>query len=198
MTPQRAKAYVALLLLLLGAVGVNVLLLQPPGRGREIHRVDERTPLQVPETNPTTIGAVQRELQRRGYYPGPQDGAVSLMTSAAVLGFEYDAGLPLTGAPSESVLKAIIMGEASPQGSRQNWQPEPGTAAESTVREVQRALARLGYGVGNIDGRLSEETVRAIREYEMDQDLKPSGRISGPLIAKLTAPRPARNAATKP
>jgi peptidoglycan hydrolase-like protein with peptidoglycan-binding domain len=203
-TPGRAQAYVGLSSVLLAALAVNLLFMQPTGigtaqqRGRELNgRGPGEAASLVPGTplpsggqaDEETTRAVQRELHRRGYYPGPLDGGVSLLTSAAVMGCEHDGGLPLTGAPSESVLKHLLFGEVPPQGTQKDGQPVRGTPAEHVVREVQRALARLGYGVGRIDARLSEETVRAIREFEMDQGLKPSGRVSAPLILKLSQPK---------
>jgi peptidoglycan hydrolase-like protein with peptidoglycan-binding domain len=57
--------------------------------------------------------------------------------------------------------------------------------AESAIRSVQTSLARLGYKPGRVNGRLTPDTARAIREFEVDQSLPESGRISGPLVARL-------------
>ena len=57
--------------------------------------------------------AVQRELQIRGYETGGADGTPSLMTRAAIMGYEHDHALPMTGRPSQRLLKAIILGESA-------------------------------------------------------------------------------------
>jgi len=44
---------------------------------------------------------------------------------------------------------------------------------------------KLGYRPGRIDGQLTPETARAIREFEVDQTLTESGRVSGPLVVRL-------------
>jgi uncharacterized protein len=50
---------------------------------------------------------------------------------------------------------------------------------------VQRQLAARGYRPGAADGRLSAETVAAIRTFEADQGLVPKGRISAVLLDRL-------------
>ncbi len=45
----------------------------------------------------------------------------------------------------------------------------------ATVREVQDELARRGYDVGPVDGRLGPRTKAAIREYERDAGLPVDG-----------------------
>ena len=51
------------------------------------------------------------------------------------------------------------------------------------MRAVQQWLAALGYQPGRTDGRPGEETVKAIRDFEMDKGLVPArpriGRTGG-------------------
>jgi peptidoglycan hydrolase-like protein with peptidoglycan-binding domain len=134
---------------------------------------------------PETIRAVQRELQARGYEAGTADGVPGLITRAAVLAYEYDHGLPMTGEPSERLLKKILLGESQPAATPGSAGIERSAQAEQVIRTVQQSLANAGYAVGKSDGRLGEETVRAIREFETDQGLPETGRISGQLVARL-------------
>lgn len=128
--------------------------------------------------------AVQRELQIRGYETGGADGTPSLMTRAAIMGFEYDHALPMTGRPSQRLLKAILLGDgartARPVGS--NGQSNE---AADVIRSVQTSLIKAGYRPGRATGKLSPETMRAIRAFEADQALPETGRISGPLVSRL-------------
>jgi peptidoglycan hydrolase-like protein with peptidoglycan-binding domain len=126
---------------------------------------------------------VQRELKVRGYETGAVDGAASPVTRAAIMGFEFDHGLPLTGRPNQELLKYILLGGARPKAARPSAAPT--AEAEGVIRSVQTSLSRLGYKPGRIDGRLTPGTARAIREFEVDQSLPESGRISGPLVARL-------------
>ncbi|EJW11321.1 hypothetical protein A33M_3217 [Rhodovulum sp. PH10] len=63
--------------------------------------------LSPPRNHADLVTDLQRELSRRGYYDGAIDGISGSRTEAALRAFEHDAGLPVTGTPSESVLKAL-------------------------------------------------------------------------------------------
>ena len=143
---------------------------------------DAKTALPADATEVTR--AVQRELGIRGYETGGADGATSLMTRAAIMGFEYDHALSMTGRPSQRLLKAIILGDgtrtARPIGS--NGQS---SEAADVIRSVQTSLIKAGYRPGRATGKLSPETMRAIRAFEADQALPETGRISGPLVSRL-------------
>jgi peptidoglycan hydrolase-like protein with peptidoglycan-binding domain len=128
--------------------------------------------------------AVQRELKIRGYETGSADGSQSLMTRAAIMGFEYDHALPMTGKPSQRLLKAIILGDGA-HGARTVGSNGQSNEAADVIRSVQASLAKAGYKPGRVTGKLSPETMRAIRAFEADQALPETGRISGPLVSRL-------------
>jgi peptidoglycan hydrolase-like protein with peptidoglycan-binding domain len=134
-----------------------------------------------------TIRSVQLELSKRGYEPGTADGLPGLVTRAAVMAYEHDQGLPITAEPSPEVLAHLRHGTSAP-GAAIGLEPNaPRTTgeAEQVIRTVQQALARLGYLTSRPDGAASDQTVRAIREFEMDSGLVPTGRISAPLVVRL-------------
>jgi len=128
--------------------------------------------------------AVQRELQIRGYETGARDGVAGLMTRGAILAFEYDHGLPLTARPSQELLKSILLGDGRTTSGKRAAGAES-AQAQDVIRSVQRSLAQLGYRPGPANGRLTPDTARAIRAFEIDQTLPESGRVSGPLISRL-------------
>lgn len=131
-----------------------------------------------------TIRAVQRELNYRGYEVGTPDGKRGLVTQAAIMAYEYDHGLPLTGEASEGLLKQILLGEA-PMPARPKTSSERSATAEAVIRKVQTQLAAAGYQPVKPTGHIDEDTVRAIREFESDQKLPETGRVSGQLVARL-------------
>jgi len=134
--------------------------------------------------SPDTIRAIQRELALRGYEPGPADGMAGLATRAAVMAFERDQGLAETADLDELLLQRLLLGV--PAGERSAVRtPLPHGNAERVVRLVQETLSALGYAPGAPDGRFQEDTERAIREFELDNGLKPTGRISGALVTRL-------------
>jgi peptidoglycan hydrolase-like protein with peptidoglycan-binding domain len=141
-------------------------------------------PIEVPHDAGDVTRAVQRELQIRGYETGAADGVAGVMTRAAIMGFEYDHGLTLTGQPSQDLLKRILLGGRE-KASKRPGSHDQSAQAQSMIRSVQMSLAKLGYKPGPTNGRLTSETARAIREFEVDQALPETGRISGPLVARL-------------
>jgi peptidoglycan hydrolase-like protein with peptidoglycan-binding domain len=128
--------------------------------------------------------AVQRELKIRGYETGGSDGATTLMTRAAIMGFEYDHALPMTGRPSQRLLKSIIMGDGG-RKSRPVGSNGQSNEAADVIRSVQASLSKAGYRPGRATGKLGPETMRAIRAFEADQSMPETGRISGPLVSRL-------------
>lgn len=131
-----------------------------------------------------TVRAVQRELHHRGYLSGTHDGVAGLVTRAAIMAYEHDNGLPLTAEPSEELLKRILLGAAAsppPAATSKDKRGQP----EMITRTVQQTLSGLGYNTGKADGRLGEDTQRAIRDFESDNAMPETGRVSGHLVARL-------------
>jgi Putative peptidoglycan binding domain len=129
------------------------------------------------------IRAVQRTLADRGYEPGSADGVLGAATRAAIMAYEHDHGLPITADVSEPLLAHLQPG-TKPSAIRAG-RPGRMPHAEQLVRSVQQSLTALGYFAGRIDGWLGQDTVRAIREYEVHVGLPPTGRISAPLLARI-------------
>lgn len=146
------------------------------------HRIE---PEPVAPLTQQTVRAIQRELTTRGYDPGPADGNIGLLTHAAIMAYEHDEDLPLTGEPSERLLRRIILGATGADDMPGRSGTADAQTAQRLVKGVQTALAALKYAPGRTDGTMTEETGRAIREFEMDQGLVPSGRVSGRLIVRL-------------
>jgi peptidoglycan hydrolase-like protein with peptidoglycan-binding domain len=136
------------------------------------------------------VRAIQRELTVRGFGPLPSDGNLGLATRAAIIAYQQDQRLALTAAPSEDLLRRLVLGTAvgtaAPTGEASAGQavsPE----AEAVIANVQRSLVQLGYRSGRADGQLGEETARAIHDFEVDRGMVPKGRISAELVRQLEA-----------
>jgi peptidoglycan hydrolase-like protein with peptidoglycan-binding domain len=151
-------------------------------------------PLPAPqgEASIETVRVIQRELKSRGYGPLAGDGVMGLTTRAGIMAFEHDYGLGLTGEASEDLLKRILLG-ALPDIAPAGTTKIRSVHAEQVIRAVQQRLAALGYRIVRADGWLGEDTIKAIRDFEMDKGLVPKGRISAELVARLNdAPAPKR------
>ena len=145
------------------------------------------------------VRGIQRELDARGYEAGQPDGIAGLVTRAAIMAYEHDYGLALTATPSQELLSRIVLGSSAPPLPRGAADKIAAGEADSVALMVEQQLAVLGYTPGKADGKLDEHTSRAIREFEVDQKLAESGRISGPLVSRLLRLQasPAKVAAAK-
>jgi peptidoglycan hydrolase-like protein with peptidoglycan-binding domain len=135
------------------------------------------------DTDPDTVRSVQGELNRLGYGPVATDGAIRPELRAAIMAFEHEHRLPLTGEATQGLLKQMLYGAPTAGVAAPPEVRSP--HAQAMIRQVQQMLAERGYRPGAIDGRFSPETVAAIRTFEADQGLVPKGRISVALLQRL-------------
>lgn len=131
-----------------------------------------------------TIEAVQRKLVENGYEPGPVDGVQGNMTMAAIMAYQHDHDLPVTGLASSQLLKNMILG-GSVGGSSGSELVSPPEEMTLLVRRIQKTLADLDYKPGPVDGLLGNATKSAIKKFERDRKLTVSGRVSGQLLQEL-------------
>ena len=149
-------------------------------------RIDPPPPAPDREADAETVRAIQRELKLRGYGPLGSDGAINLATRAAIMAYEHDQGVALTGEASERLLRRILFGAVETPGTASGGAGKIKSAsAEQVVRSVQQWLVAQGYQPGRTDGRLSEDTIKAIREFEVEKGLVPRGRISAEIVTRL-------------
>jgi peptidoglycan hydrolase-like protein with peptidoglycan-binding domain len=65
-------------------------------------------------------------------------------------------------------------------------QPEPAVSVEGmTVFELQERLNELGYKLGTVDGVSGPRTVEALKKFQSDNKLPPTGTIDPETIRKL-------------
>jgi peptidoglycan hydrolase-like protein with peptidoglycan-binding domain len=148
--------------------------------------VTQQVSIAPPQANSReTVRAIQTALLARGYETGGNDGLAGPVTRAAILAYEADHGLPLTAEPSADFLEIVLLGSSAPRRTA-GGALTPGPGAGQVIRSVQQSLAKLGYRAGKPDGRLGEDTIEAIRQFEKQEGLSDTGRISGELMARLT------------
>ncbi len=141
-------------------------------------RLDNRLIAAASASDAQVVRAIQRELAQLGYAPGPVDGLPGLVTRSAIMAFEHDSKLPLTGEPSEVQLRTIVLGLSNDSASQLEAE---GAAAGEITATIEASLQRLGYG-DQASGRV---TARSITRFERDSGLKSTGRISGQLATAL-------------
>lgn len=129
---------------------------------------------------------IENRLSDLGYLPKSASGdAEGLLTSAAIMAFEYDNGLPLTAEASQMLLDRLT-GRAGKTALISKSAGLPVTdRSKEVLKAVQVSLASLNYEPGAADGGYSPSTERAIRNFEIDTRLPETGRVSGQLMAAL-------------
>lgn len=126
--------------------------------------------------------AIKLELKSRGYGVGDSPAELDLQARAAILAFEADHDLRLTGEATEPLLHHLLLG-SSRHETKAGAVPAP--RAEEVIRTVQVGLRRAGHQEVTVDGRMTAQTAEAIRAFERSHGLKVTGRVSGDLVARL-------------
>jgi peptidoglycan hydrolase-like protein with peptidoglycan-binding domain len=147
-----------------------------------------QSPPKPAETTPSPlVRSIQKKLTQLGHKALPQDGLLTRETRAAILALEFEQGLPLAGEPGEGTLKALYFFEAS--GRKQLPSSDRFERDANLVEQVQDILAKLGYSSGPINGRMDAKTREAIKRFETDRSLKPTGRVSERLLIEMVIER---------
>jgi peptidoglycan hydrolase-like protein with peptidoglycan-binding domain len=134
------------------------------------------------------VRAVQRELAARGYNVGQVNGTLSDKTRAAISAFQSKEGLPVTGVPSDDLLRQILLGDSvAPAASTGSVATTNNNAAAetATVKRVQQILADLGYAPGPIDGEMGVNTASAISAFQRDRNIAETGQVTPQLLDEL-------------
>ncbi len=140
-----------------------------------------------PASDPLTA-ETQRLLTALGYDIGPIDGLFGRKTGDAIRNFERSLGIPETGRVSQPLVQqmrqAVASGTFSPAGSNAlAQQPQP--SQRELTATAQGLLNDLGYGVGPADGVAGAKTRNAVADYQQRNGMRPDGRITSELVARL-------------
>jgi peptidoglycan hydrolase-like protein with peptidoglycan-binding domain len=142
-----------------------------------------------PRSRSEIITDVQRELARRGYYDGPVDGIDGSKTDAAIRKFEKKVGLPLTGEPSEALLKTLVqtgrridpIAALLPRLEQSATEPSgasSGGSTESIAAAPPPAEPIAAQPGGNQNAQASTKQMRAVQQALADfgyGQVKPTG-----------------------
>ncbi|MGA7323533.1 MAG: peptidoglycan-binding domain-containing protein [Rhodomicrobium sp.] len=129
---------------------------------------------------PRLFSALRRELGQRGY--AEQLTAQSNGLRFAVLAYEFDNGMPLTGEPTEALLKQVIFNvNQAPRGVF----ADRAEASPRFVMEAQKVLLGLGFFRGTLSGRMDPWTIGAVKDFERHRSLPITGRLSENTLLEL-------------
>jgi peptidoglycan hydrolase-like protein with peptidoglycan-binding domain len=148
----------------------------------------------VNETNSNSmVRHAQRELKRDGYYTGRIDGINGPETRSALRRYQRSENLTQTGNLDEATISSLGLnntrGENRGEASRsegQSYNSGGSNSAENTshnlspdmVRDAQRKLSNDGFYRGRVDGVMNEGTRAAIRQYQKQNNLPVTGRLT--------------------
>jgi peptidoglycan hydrolase-like protein with peptidoglycan-binding domain len=77
-------------------------------------------------------------------------------------------------------------GAQQQQSSQQQSANQPQSSQnQQHVREVQQKLMQEGHDVGSIDGQFGPKTQAALRSFQQEEGLQPSGQIDQQTLEKL-------------
>jgi len=141
-----------------------------------------RTQPPAEPASPRLLAALQRELGRHGYAGQLQAQANGLRLAA--LAYEFDNSLPLTGEPTEGLLKHVLFDlNQAPRGAF----ADRAEANPRLVIEIQKALLGLGFFRGALSGRMDLWTSEAVKDFERHRGLTLTGRLAESTLLELVS-----------
>ncbi|UWQ23123.1 efflux RND transporter periplasmic adaptor subunit [Jannaschia sp. W003] len=117
----------------------------------------EAAPATMPR--PVRVAVAQARLGARGYDVGPATGQENPRTRLAVARYQEAEGLPKSGELDDATLQRL----------------ETAPAAPAEIAVLQEVLDELGYDPGGVDGVLGPGTQAALRDFQSDAGLEPTG-----------------------
>ncbi len=120
--------------------------------------------------------ALQTNLKRAGYDPGPIDGIYGPLTIAAVQKLQTDSGLPATGFVDEATARAL-QDKLDAVGQQEAAQTAAQTAA------IQAVLTLTGYWDGPVDGQWTDELTQALIAAQTALGVEPTGQVDPATLA---------------
>ena len=126
------------------------------------------------------VYALQERLIELRYLDGVADGVFGQETQAALVSFQQNNGLTTDGQAGASTLKKL----AGSCKAATRVTPSPAPSGTVVLREgdsgenvyiLQARLFELGYYTGRIDGRFSEETTQAVKDFQRANGLTADG-----------------------
>ncbi|HJT86358.1 MAG TPA: peptidoglycan-binding domain-containing protein [Bryobacteraceae bacterium] len=150
------------------------------------------------------IRHAQRELKDQGYYRGRVDGIMGPETHRAIREYQRSENLAETGRLNRATASSLGLSNEGQYGqqynaennqARQERNGEAGRSAEEpqttqgnsspeaqlssdVVRSAQQQLRQDGFYNGPVDGMMNQGTRAAIRQYQKQNNLPETGRLT--------------------
>ncbi len=129
----------------------------------------------IPSQENPAVKDVQKLLKLYGYNPGPIDGKLGTNTRMAVARFQEDNGLKATRFIDQPTWNQLHKFEAS--GLVKN--------GEIQYHQLQFALKNAGFFPGRMDGKFGPKTLKAIADFQRQNNLKADGAVGVKTLSSL-------------
>jgi len=130
------------------------------------------------------ISLAQSLLRAQDYYHGSINGRLTSSTQKALKKFQEYNSLRKTGQLDLPTIKRLGL-ESSIVSYRENLTGSANVSSNESIAKAQRILHDRRYYSGPIDGQLTWETQKAIKEFQDDKDLEKTGRLDLPTTEAL-------------
>ena len=121
---------------------------------------------------------LQQALSDAGYYQGQADGVYGPETVDAIEALQQAHGLPVTGTVDKATEAALDS----------DLQAKGGAAAQEAVAStaaIQQTLRLAGFWDGPIDGKWTPELTDALKSFQTELGVEPTGTVDAATIAAL-------------
>jgi peptidoglycan hydrolase-like protein with peptidoglycan-binding domain len=122
--------------------------------------------------------SLQQALSQAGYYQAAVDGIDGPATVEAVKSLQKAHGLPATGTVDKAT-DAALQAELQKVGGAAAQEAVASTAA------VQQTLKLAGFWDGPVDGEWTPALTAALKEFQKELGVKPTGTVDAATIAAL-------------
>lgn len=142
-----------------------------------------------PDPTEALLNEIQRELAKRGYFKGEPDGKPGPRTTQAIRDFQFAQRVVVDGRPSEPLLRDIQATKTTMKDELLDLVRNAGADGppQRTVRDIQKALNKAGYGPLKEDGQWGATTRAALTRFEQDNRLPMKGEPKGQNIRTLAS-----------
>jgi hypothetical protein len=144
---------------------------EPPAVPQQLERTMAKTAEPEPATEPGAAKVADVRVARA--VPAPPDETMAAKPERAAKTRDHTRD------------KAPLAKRADPKPVA-SPSPTEVTAVGETVRVVQQALAERGYAPGPANGRAGRQTQLAIRKFQSDRGLSPTGTIDYAVLEQLS------------
>ncbi len=121
---------------------------------------------------------IQKALSEAGYYQGQVDGVYGPQTVSAIEAVQRAHSLPVTGTVDKATAAALESDLQAKGGAQAQ-------AAVASTAAVQQTLRLAGFWDGPIDGRWTPELTDALKSFQTELGVTPTGAVDAATVAAL-------------